>query len=115
MIRVAIVDDHPAIRVGLETAVHSEWGLVSVGTADQAEDVPALLYSTQPDVVLLDYRLPRHDGLSVCLTIKADAPAPAVLPSRRRYGLPGGTPGAEVGHDSTREPSQRPDVRVAPV
>jgi DNA-binding NarL/FixJ family response regulator len=79
MIRVAIVDDHPAVRIGLETAVHSEWGLISVGTADQAEDVPALLYSTQPDVVLLDYRLPRHDGLSVCLTIKADAPAPAVV------------------------------------
>jgi DNA-binding NarL/FixJ family response regulator len=79
MIRVAIVDDHPAVRVGLETAVHSEWGLISVGSADQAEDVPALLYSTHPDVVLLDYRLPRHDGLSVCLTIKADAPAPAVV------------------------------------
>ncbi len=79
MIRVAIVDDHPAVRLGLDSALRSEPGLVSVGTAQQPEDVPSLLYRTRPDVVLLDYHLPRRDGLSICCQIKADVPAPAVL------------------------------------
>jgi DNA-binding NarL/FixJ family response regulator len=79
MIRVAIVDDHPAVRLGLDSALRSEPGLVAVGTAQEPEDVPSLLYRTRPDVVLLDYHLPRRDGLSICCQIKADVPAPAVL------------------------------------
>lgn len=79
MIRVAIVDDHPAVRLGLDSALRSEPGLVAVGTAQEPEEVPSLLYRTRPDVVLLDYHLPRRDGLSICCQIKADVPAPAVL------------------------------------
>jgi len=79
MIRIAIVDDHPAVRQGLDIALRSEPGLVPVGSAQQPEDVPPLLYRTRPDVVLLDYHLPRRDGLSLCCQIKADVPSPAVL------------------------------------
>jgi DNA-binding NarL/FixJ family response regulator len=79
MIRVAIIDDHPAVRLGLESALRSEPGLVPVGAAEQPEDLPPLLYRTRPDVVLVDYHLPRRDGLSVCQQIKSDIPTPAVL------------------------------------
>ena len=79
MIRIAIVDDHPAVRQGLDIALRSEPGLLPVGSAEQPEDVPPLLYRTRPDVVLLDYHLPRRDGLSLCCQIKADVPSPAVL------------------------------------
>lgn len=79
MIRVAIVDDHPAVRLGLETAVRSEPGLVPVGGAETPEEVAPLLYRTRPDVVLLDYHLPRRDGLTLCREIKSRAPAPKVL------------------------------------
>lgn len=79
MIRVAIVDDHPAIRMGLASALGSEPDLVPVGSATQPEELPPLLYRTRPDVVVLDYHLPRRDGLSICRQIKAEVPAPAVL------------------------------------
>ncbi len=79
MIRVAIVDDHPAVRLGLATALRSEPGLLPIGEARDPEELAPLLYSTRPDVVLLDYHLPRRDGLSLCCQIKANVLAPAVL------------------------------------
>jgi len=79
MIRVAIVDDHPAVRLGLTSALRSEPGLVPVGIAGNAAEMQPLLYRTRPDVVLLDHSLPDCDGLTLCHAIKAQAPAPAVL------------------------------------
>ena len=63
MIRVAIVDDHHALRLGLDTAIRSEPGLVPAGVAATAAELAPLLYRTRPDVVLLDYNLPDTDGL----------------------------------------------------
>ena len=79
MIRVAIVDDHHAVRLGLHTALRGEPGLLPVGCAGSAAELAPLLYRTQPDVVLLDYRLPGDDGLTVCRELKAQALAPRVL------------------------------------
>jgi DNA-binding NarL/FixJ family response regulator len=79
MIRIAIVDDHHAIRLGLDTAIRSEPDLESVGTASTAAETEPLLYRTRPDVVLLDYNLPDGDGLSLCRHIKSTVPAPAVI------------------------------------
>jgi DNA-binding NarL/FixJ family response regulator len=79
VIRVAIVDDHPAIRAGLEVLLGEEPDLVAAGTAARGEEVAPLLYRTAPDVVLLDYHLPGADGLRLCRRIKSQPPAPAVL------------------------------------
>lgn len=78
-IRVAIIDDHQAVRAGLNALLATEPGILPVGDADRAEAVWPLLYRTAPDVLLLDYQLPGSDGLSICRRIKSDAPAPAVL------------------------------------
>ncbi len=79
MIRVAVVDDHHAVRLGLHTALRSEPGLVPVGAATNAAELAPLLYRTRPDVVLLDYSLPDVDGLTVCRHVKAEALAPFVI------------------------------------
>jgi len=79
LIRVAIVDDHPAVRLGLQTALGSEPGIVPVGTAGNGAQMAPLLYRTDPDVVLLDYHLPDADGLTLCREIKGGVPAPAVI------------------------------------
>ena len=79
MIRVAVVDDHHAVRLGLRAALLSEPGLEAVGSATSAAEADALLYRTRPDVVLLDYQLPGADGLTLCRRIKSDVPAPGVV------------------------------------
>jgi DNA-binding NarL/FixJ family response regulator len=79
MITVAIVDDHPAVRLGLRVALRSEAGLEPVGSAADAGETEVLLYRTRPDVVLLDYHLPGTDGLTLCRRIKSDVPTPAVV------------------------------------
>ncbi len=79
MIRVAVVDDHPAVRLGLEGALRTEPGLIPIGSATGPEELAPLLYRTHPDVVLVDYHLPRRDGLILCQQVKADVPSPALL------------------------------------
>jgi len=79
MIRIAVVDDHHAVRLGLESALEAEPDMEPVGAASAAAQLAPLLYRTRPDVVIVDYRLPEEDGLSVCRRIKREPPAPAVL------------------------------------
>lgn len=79
VIRVAVVDDHQAVRMGLRALLRSEPDVVPVGTAEHAGEVAPLVLRTDPDVVLLDYRLGDSDGLTVCRHLKSRADAPAVL------------------------------------
>ena len=64
-LRLVIVDDHPMFRMGLAAAVDEMDGIDVVGEAERAEHVAALVASTQPDLVLLDIRLPDASGLEV--------------------------------------------------
>jgi len=80
MIRIAIVDDHPALRAGLRTVIEAEPGLVYAGESNgHEESVWPLLRRTRPDVVLLDYHLPETDGLQLCHRIKRTISPPKVL------------------------------------
>jgi DNA-binding NarL/FixJ family response regulator len=80
MIRIVIVDDHPALRTGLDTVLAGEPGLVPVGAASSPRELWPLLNARRPDVVLLDYHLPGgDDGLQVCRRIKGRLLAPKVL------------------------------------
>ena len=79
MIRILLVDDHPALRAGLTAVLRSEPGLVPLGTAASEEELWPALHRTKPDVVVLDYHLPPADGLQLCRRIKRSIPAPAVL------------------------------------
>jgi len=79
MIRIVIVDDHPALRAGLHTVIDSEPGLVFAGESSGSEEsLWPLLRSVRPDVVLLDYHLPKGDGLQLCYRITRERPAPRV-------------------------------------
>ncbi len=79
LVRVAVVDDHAAIRIGVTSALASQPGLVCVGVAADGEELQPLLHRTRPHVVVLDYHLPRVSGLELCRRIKSDVLAPAVL------------------------------------
>jgi DNA-binding NarL/FixJ family response regulator len=79
MLRVVVVDDHPALRAGLRAVLDAEPGILYVGESDgMDENIWPVLRRTRPDLVLLDYHLPHGDGLQLCYRIKQEDPAPRV-------------------------------------
>jgi DNA-binding NarL/FixJ family response regulator len=79
MIRVAVLDDHPAIRAGVHAILSPEPDLISVGSAAGEDQLWPLLRRTRPDVIVLDVHHPGRDGLALCLDIKHRLQAPAVV------------------------------------
>jgi DNA-binding NarL/FixJ family response regulator len=79
MPRVAILDDHPAVLVGLRRLIEAEAGLTVVAAAPSAAALATQLHGTRPDVLVLDYDVTRGDGLAHCHRIKNRPRPPAVL------------------------------------
>ena len=78
-IQVLLVDDHPAIRVGISSALGAAADIAIVGEASSGRDALDLLSNIQADVVLLDYRLPDMEGAEVAEEIRARSPSTRVL------------------------------------
>jgi DNA-binding NarL/FixJ family response regulator len=78
LIRIMLVDDHAAVRAGLETVLHSEPDLVPVTSTDAGEDLWPRFHQTRPDLVLLDFHLPGRNSLVICRRLKAVIPPPKV-------------------------------------
>jgi DNA-binding NarL/FixJ family response regulator len=74
-----IVDDHPALRAGLQTVLQGEPGLVPVAESEGEPEFWPVLKRVRPDVVLLDYHLQHSDGLQLCYSIKHEIEPPRVL------------------------------------
>ena len=64
IVRVAVVDDDPLVRSGLRLLFAAAPDLALVAEGTDGADVPALVDAHFPDVVLLDVRMPRIDGLA---------------------------------------------------
>jgi two-component system, NarL family, response regulator len=79
VIRVMLVDDHPAFRKGLAALIESEPDLeVSAETGDGLAAV-ALFRQTQPDVVLMDLRLPGMGGVEAIIAIRKEFPDARII------------------------------------
>src|SRR5450432_1550266 len=64
MIRVVIADDHPIVRDGLRKLLSLEEEVQVVGEAGDGREVLEVIQDVEPDVLLLDLRMPNLDGLS---------------------------------------------------
>ncbi|GBD09578.1 Transcriptional regulatory protein DegU [Candidatus Thermoflexus japonica] len=69
-IRVLLADDHPPLRLGLRVLLSALPGFEVVGEAGDGREALALLERLQPDVAVLDIRLPRLDGLALAREIR---------------------------------------------
>lgn len=78
-VRVLVVDDHPVVRSGLIGMLAVTDDIEVVGEAGDGEEALALVESTRPDVVLMDLRMPRRDGVSATGAIVSGYPSTKVL------------------------------------
>ena len=70
MIRVAIADDHPIVRDGIRKLLMLEDDVEVVGEAGDGREILQLIQEKDPDVLLLDLRMPNMDGLAVMQTLQ---------------------------------------------
>ena len=76
MIRVLLADDQALVRAGFGVLLRAEDGIDVVGEAVDGEQAVALAREHAPDVVLMDIRMPRLDGLEATARIVADPALP---------------------------------------
>ena len=72
-VRVGIADDQPLIRTGLRAMIEHADDLELVGEAEDGDQAIDLARRNRPDVVLMDIRMPRRDGIEATRRITADA------------------------------------------
>ncbi len=72
--RVLIVDDHAAVRQGIQMFLDTVPSIQIVGEAEDGYDAICKAESLQPDVILMDLMLPRLSGLSAIAGIKRYSP-----------------------------------------
>ena len=77
--RVLVVDDHPVVRGGLVGWLDAQPDLTVVGEAGDGHEALALVAALDPDVVLMDLRMPRMDGVTATERLAGTHPGVRVL------------------------------------
>ena len=78
-IRLLIVDDQDLIRTGFRLFLQTQNDLEVVGEAADGHQALTQAAALRPDVVLMDIRMPRMDGIEATSRLTASAPSPRVL------------------------------------
>ena len=79
MIRVLVVDDSAVLRQSTKLILESDPEIQVVGVATNGAEATALAARLQPDVITMDIRMPKMDGLEAIRAIMAEHPAPIVV------------------------------------
>ena len=79
VIRVLLADDQPIVRAGVARILSPEDGFSVVAECEDGSEVAPTLASKPADVVLMDVRMPRMDGIEATRLLREDPGAPPVL------------------------------------
>jgi DNA-binding NarL/FixJ family response regulator len=75
---IVVADDHPAMLEAVAEILERH-GFVVIGRAPDGEQAAALIAETKPDLALLDYRMPRLNGIEVAARAAASSPGTAIV------------------------------------
>lgn len=78
-IRILIVEDHPVFREGLSTILASQQDMILVGQAVNATEAVAEFRVHQPDITLMDLRLPGSNGTDALIAIRGEFPHARII------------------------------------
>ena len=78
-IRVLSIDDHPLVREGLAALINSQTDMCVVGQGSTGHEAIKLFRELQPDVALMDVRLPDMSGIDAMITILSASPQARVI------------------------------------
>lgn len=79
MIRVLLADDHPVVREGLRGMLAAESGIDVIGEVGSGDEAVRVARELGPDVILMDLRMPRGDGVSAIERIAKDRPEARIV------------------------------------
>jgi len=79
VIRLMLVDDHKVLRIGLASLFQTVPSVEVVGEAGNAEEAVDVALRTEPDVVLMDVRLPDGDGVEATRAIMSERPQTRII------------------------------------
>ena len=78
-IRVILADDHPVVRDGLAAIVNQQPDMQVIAEAEDGDAAIALYNTHRPDVMVLDLRMPKRDGVAVVNQVLATDPKARLL------------------------------------
>jgi two-component system, NarL family, response regulator DevR len=78
-IRLMIVDDHEVVRLGMRAAFELEADISVVGEASNGAEALAKVSVLDPQVILMDVRMPKMNGIEACREIKSAHPTVSIL------------------------------------
>src|SRR6478735_7490639 len=77
--RVLLVDDQELVREGMRRILHPSEGFEVVGECDDGDGVEQAVTSLHPDIVVLDIRMRRVDGIETIRRLRAKDDSPPIL------------------------------------
>ena len=77
--RLLLVDDHYVVRIGMASSLNLEPDFEVIAEAESGEEALRLYREHQPDLVILDWRLPDVSGVEIIKTLRSEFPGARVL------------------------------------
>lgn len=78
-VKIMLVDDHEVVRMGLRTLLERREGFDIVAEAGSVAEAVAQAHELQPDVIVMDVRLPDGTGVEACREIRGERPETKVI------------------------------------